>query len=232
MDPFSFLTGPVQVTGPLTTRQLESYFVCQSQAAALLQKIDIVIRSATNLKAEGHRLLIYVKDPMSAREAHDMLQRAGLNTFDFCDVSHSRRERVSGLAKFNDPDNSEFDVFITSFRRGAGGGNFYGACYHGVIMEFPDDTHTLYRAQHSFDHIGQTERSRWVTIFYAAVGRFLMANPTTTDKFTKETMERIALRWEPGKEISMDRVVGNCPALPNGVKIYNFVVPGKGDDML
>ncbi|KAI8666776.1 hypothetical protein NCS57_00904300 [Fusarium keratoplasticum] len=315
MDPFNIMVGT------LPPRLMESYMICRHQAEAVVRKIAIVIESMTNLKAEGHRLLIYVKDPASAREAQDMLNRAGFNTFDFCDPCHSRRECASGLAKFNDPGNSEFDVLITSYRRGANGGNFYGACRRAVIAEYPDDIRTLYKARQSLDHIRQTETPRWVTMyinhsydakeefqlaqqearmiieapelhqslstdftvppideritgqhrlicafeilqqiqitefskypkarmdwsemdmpeanlegqFYAAVGRFLMANPTTTDKFTTETMEKIALRWEPGKDLSMDRVVGNCPALPNGVKIYNYVKPGKGRGML
>ncbi|EEU39252.1 uncharacterized protein NECHADRAFT_82054 [Fusarium vanettenii 77-13-4] len=305
MDPFSFLSGT------MPPHLMESYMICRYQSEASLPSI----------KAEGHRLLIYIKDTACAREAHDMLQRAGFNTFDFSDPGHSRRERASGLAKFNDPGNSEFDVLITSYRRGAGRGNFHGACRRGLIVELPDDIQTLYKARQSLDHIGQTEPARWITMyinhsydahdefqlaqqearmiieapelhqslstdftvprideritgehrlicafeilqqiqltgfskyprarmsweemdmpeaklegqFYAAVGRFLMANPTTTDKFTKETMEGIALRWEPGKELTMDRVVGNCPALPNGVKIYTCVKPGKGRGML
>ncbi|KAL2682395.1 hypothetical protein Neosp_006846 [[Neocosmospora] mangrovei] len=63
--------------------------------------------------------------------------------------------------------------------------------------------------------------------FYAAVGRFLMANPSTTHLFTKATMQRIASTWEPGTELSMARIVGNCPALPNGVEIYNFVTVSR-----
>ncbi|KAH7259901.1 hypothetical protein B0J15DRAFT_524797 [Fusarium solani] len=315
MDPITLLAASI------TPRQMQSYMACRAQADALLQKIGIIIQSLTNIKAEGHRLLIYVKGPMSAREVRDMLQHAGFNTFDFCDSSHSRGDRASGLAKFNDPGNSEFDALVTSYRLGAGRGDFYGACHRGVIVEFSDDIRTLYRARQSLDHIGQTETPRWVTMYinhtydaqdefqlaqqeatmiieapelhqslstdftvppideritgqhriicafeilqqiqltgfskyprarmdwsgmdmpesnlegqlYAAVGRFLMANPTTADKFTKQTMERIALRWEPSKELSMDRVVGNCPALPNGVRIYNYVMPGKGRDML
>ncbi|KAI8667552.1 hypothetical protein NCS56_00892000 [Fusarium sp. Ph1] len=68
--------------------------------------------------------------------------------------------------------------------------------------------------------------------FYAAVGRFLMANPAATRLFTRATMERIASTWELGTEISMARIVGNCPALPNPVTIYNYVEDGKGEDML
>ncbi|RSL45994.1 hypothetical protein CEP53_010524 [Fusarium sp. AF-6] len=315
MNPFNFLSGT------MPPHLMESYRICRSQSEAVIQKIAIVIESVIHLKAQRHRLLIYVKDPAAAREAHDMFHQNGLKLFKFCYPGHSRRERASGLAKFNNPRNSEFDALITPYQRGADGGNFYGACHHGVIVEFPDDIRSLYRARQSLDHIGQTETPRWETMylnytydaqeefqpaqqearltmelpefhqslstdftaprideritgqhrficafeivqqiqgtgfskhprarmnwdemdmpeaniegmFYAAVGRFLMANPTTTDKFTKETMERIALRWEPGTELTMDRVVGLCLALPNGVKIYNCVKPGKGRDML
>ncbi|KAM0425344.1 hypothetical protein ACHAPT_009400 [Fusarium lateritium] len=122
----------------------------------------IVVQRATDLEAKGERVLVYLRDAPSASELHDMLREAGINSLDFCNTGS--QERAFGLAKFNDPKNSEVDVLITTFQRGAGGGNFYGACHYGIVLEYPGDIVTLKKAQRAFCHIGMTATPKWVLL--------------------------------------------------------------------
>ncbi|KAJ4175236.1 hypothetical protein NW754_005656 [Fusarium falciforme] len=297
----------------------DAFFAKVLQDEAMEKKIPHEIQTISQFKAKGERVLVYIRDAEAEKLTNAEMRKAGLKSVDFCHMSST--ERPTAIRKFNDEKHSDIDVFITSFGRGADGGNFHGACHVGILFQYPDDIQTMMTVQRSFHHIGMKHNTVWVAShiddtfdsheqcqlawqeakiitesspqeyeaisgqkipeihqsitgqhrlicafeivrslrmgmiscyprirmrwpnmvapeamtaghFYAAVGRFLMANPATTRLFTRAIMERIASTWELGTEISMARIVGNCPALPNPVTIYNYVENGKGEDML
>ncbi|RSL68934.1 hypothetical protein CEP54_002564 [Fusarium duplospermum] len=280
--PWTTITHPwgeemVWTSGP----ESEAFFTKVLRDEALEKKIPDAIRKVTGFKAQGKRVLVYVRDAEAAKLTNEKMRQAGIKSIDFC---HTRRgnERATSIWRFNDAKQSEIDAFITSFGLGAGGANFYGACYTGIILQYPDDIHTMMTVQKSFTHIGMTHHPSWHIMhvdntfnaheqcelawkaatsiatfsalhyqemtgsrpipeihasitsqhrlicahevyraivgrsvscyprirmhwpnmsepeaitegkFYAAVGRFLMANPSATHLFTRATMERIA----------------------------------------
>ncbi|RTE76991.1 hypothetical protein BHE90_008555 [Fusarium euwallaceae] len=289
------------------------------QGEALEKKIALIIETISAFKYLGKRVLVYVRDAEAAKLTNAEMNEAGLKSVDFCHMRSD--ERATAIGKFNDENQSEIDVLITSFGLGADGGNFHGACHVGILLQYPDDIRTIMTVQRSLHHTGMKHNPIWVAShvddtfdaheqcqlslqeakivaevspqefeamsgqkipeiyesisgqhrlicafevvrelrkgmiscyprmrmhwpnmctseamaegrFYAAVGRFLMANPAATHRFTRATMEGIASTWEECTEISMERVMGICPALPNPVTIYNHVMPGKGRGML
>ncbi|KAF4442657.1 hypothetical protein F53441_11698 [Fusarium austroafricanum] len=53
--------------------------------------------------------------------------------------------------------------------------------------------------------------------FYSAVARYLMQNPTHCDKFPRGNLSEVAIRWQPGLELTLDMIEGRAPALEGGV---------------
>ncbi|KAL5585527.1 hypothetical protein FOVSG1_014916 [Fusarium oxysporum f. sp. vasinfectum] len=64
------------------------------------------------------------------------------------------------------------------------------------------------------------------SLFYSAVAKLLKENPGAASKFKKSTMARIAKSWKPGQTLTMDHVNLKLPTIEDGVVLYNYVKDG------
>ncbi|RSL89931.1 hypothetical protein CEP51_000964 [Fusarium floridanum] len=206
------------------------------QGEALEKKISLIIETISAFKYLGKRVLVYVRDAEAAKLTNAEMNEAGLESVDFCHMRSDERATAIGKRR------RSLQKFLQEFEAMSGqkipeihesiSGQHRLICAFEVVRELRKGMISCYPRMRMHWPNMCTSEAMAEGRFYAAVGRFLMANPAATHRFTRATMEGIASTWEECTEISMERVMGICPALPNPVTIYNHVMPGKGRGML
>ncbi|KAK2681825.1 hypothetical protein RAB80_003618 [Fusarium oxysporum f. sp. vasinfectum] len=205
--------------------------------SVLAQKMERAVNAVCKLKAQGKRVLIFVKEDSTATTLNEMMRAHGLN-------SHE----------------------VATIWKRAECPRFYGTCHRGIVLEMADDLEDVFRATRALSSIGQTQRVEWTNyyvqetldmvalsmghaasryprnrvhwiymeteeikregLFYSAVAKLLKENPGAASKFKKSTMARIAKSWKPGQTLTMDHVNLKLPTIEDGVVLYNYVKDG------
>ncbi|ENH74465.1 hypothetical protein FOC1_g10009880 [Fusarium oxysporum f. sp. cubense race 1] len=210
--------------------------------SVLAQKMERAVNAVSKLKAQGKRVLIFVKEDSTATTLNEMMRAHGLNSHEVATI-WKRAECGFIVCNFNDADHPT-DAIITTFATlKIPGPRFYGTCHRGIVLEMADDLEDVFRATRALSSIGQTQRVEWTNyyvqetldmvhdlavsrLFYSAVAKLLKENPGAASKFKKSTMARIAKSWKPGQTLTMDHVNLKLPTIEDGVVLYNYVKDG------
>ncbi|KAH7146311.1 P-loop containing nucleoside triphosphate hydrolase protein [Dactylonectria macrodidyma] len=122
-----------------------------------------VLQRVLELTEEGHRILIYVNNPLTSMMVNALLVCIGMKTLHYTS-RNSQNERDSAIARFNDRTN-DYQCLITSMKLAAFGVNFHKACHHGIIVEPPENLSILLHATGRLWRIGQKHHVRWEILY-------------------------------------------------------------------
>ncbi|RKK85734.1 hypothetical protein BFJ69_g1344 [Fusarium oxysporum] len=177
--------------------------------SVLAQKMERAVNAVSKLKAQGKRVLVFVKEDSTATTLNDMMRAHGLNSHELAtiwkrDECACHRGIVLEMA-----DDLEDVLRATRALRSIG---------QTQRVEW-----TNYYVQETLDMVHDLAVSR---LFYSAVAKLLKENPGAASNFKKRTMTRIAKSWKPGQTLTMDHVNLKLPTIEDGVVLYNYVKDG------
>ncbi|EXM13995.1 hypothetical protein FoTM2_004986 [Fusarium oxysporum f. sp. vasinfectum] len=142
--------------------------------SVLAQKMERAVNAVCKLKAQGKRVLIFVKEDSTATTLNEMMRAHGLNSHEVATI-WKRAECGFIVCNFNDADHPT-DAIITTFATlKIPGPRFYGTCHRGIVLEMADDLEDVFRATRALSSIGQTQRVEW------------------TNYYVQETLDMVAL---------------------------------------
>ncbi|KAK2687398.1 hypothetical protein QWA68_013844 [Fusarium oxysporum] len=103
--------------------------------------MERAVNAVSKLKAQGKRVLIFVKEDSTATTLNEMMRAHGLNSHELATIW----KRAESL-KIPGP-------------------RFYGACHRGIVLEMADDLEDVLRATRALTSIGQTQQVEWTNYY-------------------------------------------------------------------
>ncbi|EXA46239.1 hypothetical protein FOVG_06969 [Fusarium oxysporum f. sp. pisi HDV247] len=120
--------------------------------------------AVSKLKAQGKRVLIFVKEESTATTLNEMMRAHGLNSHEVATI-WKRAECGFIVCNFNDADHPTHAVITTFATLKIPGPRFYGACHRGIVLEMADDLEDVLRATRALTSIGQTQQVEWTNYY-------------------------------------------------------------------
>ncbi|KAH6969345.1 hypothetical protein DER45DRAFT_608061 [Fusarium avenaceum] len=103
--------------------------------------------------------------------------------------------------------------------------------YHAVAVALGQSSSRYPRSRVHWSNMESDEIKR-EGLFYAAVAKFLEENQGSGEKFTADTMAKIAKSWKPESKLTKEHVNCELPEHKDGVVLYNYVIGGYKEGML
>nr|RBQ99827.1 hypothetical protein FVER53263_09362 [Fusarium verticillioides] len=126
-------------------------------------KVCWTVKRVLELKEHGHRVLVFVDNPLTSLILAALLTSIGVTTLNIRSSNKPRR-RAEIVSKFNDPD-EKIDALVVSFQLDGFGMNLQGACHHGIVVEYPDNIPTLLHGFGRLWRIGQKREVHWDVLY-------------------------------------------------------------------
>ncbi|KAF4442659.1 hypothetical protein F53441_11700 [Fusarium austroafricanum] len=133
----------------------------EGEYAILDNKMSWAIEKVTEHKAQGKRVLIYVRDNSTA-------ESFATKVFSCNEVATTCMRAAGALAvdNFNDA-NHPTDALITTFTaRKWASQKFCGACHRGIMLEYPDSFRDYFGAIFCLQSIAQTQAVSWISCYF------------------------------------------------------------------
>ncbi|KAH7203530.1 hypothetical protein DER44DRAFT_826468 [Fusarium oxysporum] len=132
--------------------------------SVLAQKMERAVNAVSKLKAQGKRVLIFIKEDSTATRLNEMMRAHGLNSHEVATI-WKRAECGFIVCNFNDADHPTDAVITTFATLKIPGPRFYGACHRGIVLEMADDLEDVLRATRALTSIGQTQQVEWTNYY-------------------------------------------------------------------
>ncbi|KAH7244460.1 uncharacterized protein BKA55DRAFT_692260 [Fusarium redolens] len=130
----------------------------------LAEKMKQAVNLVSELKAQGKRVLIYVRENSTATKLNEKMRAHGLNSHEVATI-WARPECRNIIFNFNDA-NHPTDVVITTFATlKAPGPRFYGASRHGIFLEIAEDLEDYILATRGLYSISRTQAAEWTSYY-------------------------------------------------------------------
>ncbi|KAG7413604.1 hypothetical protein Forpe1208_v007039 [Fusarium oxysporum f. sp. rapae] len=130
----------------------------------LVQKMEQALHAVSELKAQGKRVLIYVRENLTATTLNEKMRASGLNSHEVATI-WTKAECGRIIYNFNDAKHPTDAVITTFATLKTLGPKFYGACHRGIILEIADDLEDFVLATRALNSIGQTQAVEWTTYY-------------------------------------------------------------------
>ncbi|KAL9568764.1 hypothetical protein ACKAV7_007078 [Fusarium commune] len=130
----------------------------------LVQKMEQALNAVSELKAQGKRVLIYVRENLTATTLNEKMRASGLNSHEVATI-WTKAECGRIIYNFNDAKYPTDAVITTFATLKTLGPKFYGACHRGIILEIADDLEDFVLATRALNSIGQTQAVEWTTYY-------------------------------------------------------------------
>ncbi|KAI7769298.1 hypothetical protein LZL87_011828 [Fusarium oxysporum] len=130
----------------------------------LVQKMEQALNAVSELKAQGKRVLIYVRENSTATTLNEKMRASGLNSHEVATI-WTKAECGRIIYNFNDAKHPTDAVITTFATLKTLGPKFYGACHRGIILEIADDLEDFVLATRALNSIGQWQAVEWTTYY-------------------------------------------------------------------
>ncbi|KAK2480190.1 hypothetical protein H9L39_09564 [Fusarium oxysporum f. sp. albedinis] len=126
-------------------------------------KLCWTINRVLELKEQGHRVLVFVENPLTSLILMALLTSLCVNALNIRS-SNDVDQRAHMVRQFNDPE-SQVDALVVSFQLDGFGMNLQGACHYGIVVEYPKNLPTMLHGFGRLWRMGQENEVHWDVLY-------------------------------------------------------------------
>ncbi|EXK91853.1 hypothetical protein FOQG_05870 [Fusarium oxysporum f. sp. raphani 54005] len=126
-------------------------------------KLCWTINRVLELKEQGHRVLVFVDNPLTSLILMALLTSLCVNALNIRS-SNDVDQCAHMVRQFNDPE-SQVDALVVSFQLDGFGMNLQGACHYGIVVEYPKNLPTMLHGFGRLWRMGQEYEVHWDVLY-------------------------------------------------------------------